>query len=241
MLTRLYRDWLARGWDLSDLDAFRMEEGDGDGDGGGGDGASGGDGGGAGTGAAGSSGDGTGGGGDGQGGGGSDAQDVSQLPDWAQKIIRDTRAEAATHRTAKKAADDERQATLKAVAKALGLETGDDPDPAKLAADLAAQQAENRRLKIEAAFAKAAKQHKADEDLTLAVLHRNGKLAELDPSAADFDTALAALVEEAVKANPKLKATPAAGKSGADLGGGGGGSDTKPKTLLDAVAAQMSG
>lgn len=156
-----------------------------------------------------------------------DSGKVEDLPDWAQRIIRDTRKEAGDARAAGKKAADEAQAALtKSIGKALGLIKDDEkPDPAKLTEQLTATQAEARTLKVERALDKAARKHGADEDLLVAVLAHNGELKKLDPTADDFTKTLDALVKTTVDANPKLKATQAAAASGVD---GAGGSGEKP-------------
>ena len=97
-----------------------------------------------------------------------------------------------------------RAETLEEIAKALGLKPGE-VDPAEVARQLDAARGETRQLKIDRALDRAARALKADEDLVGAVLARTGKLADLDPTAVDFEDKIKALVEEAVTANPRLK------------------------------------
>ncbi|WP_293787769.1 hypothetical protein, partial [uncultured Aeromicrobium sp.] len=82
--------------------------------------------------------------------------------------------------------------------------------------------ADAKNARVELALYKASAKHDADPDLLTAVLAHKGKLSDLDPTADDFDTTLDALVKQAVADNPRLKAAPAAGKSGAELNGGSG-------------------
>jgi hypothetical protein len=58
-----------------------------------------------------------------------DAQDVSALPDWAQKLIKDTRGEAASNRTAKTQAEKDKADMLSKIGQALGLTKDERPDP----------------------------------------------------------------------------------------------------------------
>lgn len=80
-------------------------------------------------------------------------------------------------------------------------------DPVKLAEQLGAQQAENRRLRVDAAVTAACRAQDvgADESLMLPVLVYSGKLADLDPAAPDFGDKVKALVLAEVTANPRLK------------------------------------
>lgn len=148
------------------------------------------------------------------------AENVSDLPQWAQdKLAALNRENASTRVNAKQQAADEARAEL---LRKLGLtKDGEEtPDPAKLAADLTAKDAALRTLTVERALDKAARKAGADEDLLAAVLAHKGALGKLDPTAADFTTQLEALVKTEVDGNPKLKAARAAGASGVELGGG---------------------
>lgn len=67
-----------------------------------------------------------------------ETQDVSQLPDWAQKLIKEARADAAKSRTTAKqtAAEEARTALLADISKALGMNPDDEPTVEQLAAEL---------------------------------------------------------------------------------------------------------
>lgn len=153
---------------------------------------------------------------------------VEDLPDWAQKIIADTRKEAGDARVAGKAAAEEAQKALtQSIGKALGLVKDDEQtDPAKLTEQLTATQSENKLLKIERAAEKAARKAGADVEALLDSRTFATKLGGLDHAADDFASKLDALVKETVDANPKLKATQAAAASGAEFSGGSGESST---------------
>lgn len=168
------------------------------------------------------------------------AQKVEDLPDWAQKLLKDTRDEAAKNRTGKTAAEEQQQKILKAVAQAAGLKIeGDDeqPDPAKLTEELTKSQQQAREAAVQLAVYKSASKNEGDPD---ALLDSNAFLAsvkDLDPTAADFAGKVETAIKDAVKNNPKLKATQAAGSSSADHGAGGSGEKNTraPKSLADAV------
>jgi hypothetical protein len=112
------------------------------------------------------------------------------------------------------------------------------PDPAKLAEQLTAAQAENARiaseweqerktLKVQAALPGVLAKANADPGLTEAVLATSGALAKLDPTSDSFAADLASAVNEAIEANPRLKIeAPAARspRSGAEIPGRSGGS-----------------
>jgi len=161
---------------------------------------------------------------------------VEDLPDWAQKLIRDARKEAAEHRTGKNSAEQKYQGTLDAIAKALGLKQDEKLSPEDLAKQLEERDSELYRMRVERGMARACRKHGADEDLTVALLAHQGKLDDLDPSAKDFDAKLDALVKTAVDSNQKLRLTQAAGKSSVDHATGGGERRSdKPKSLAAAV------
>lgn len=169
---------------------------------------------------------------------------VEDLPEWAQKIIRDSRDEAGKARTTAKAnaAAEARDALAKEIGKALGLVKDDEtPDPAKLTEQLTATQAQARQAAIELAVYKAAGKHSGDP---IAILDSRTFLASvqaLDPNGSDFPTALDAAIKAAVDGNPKLKATaPAAGASTVQHAGGSGEGAVKPKTLDEAIAKKMA-
>jgi hypothetical protein len=173
---------------------------------------------------------------------------VDQLPDWAQKIIRDTRKEAGDNRAKALTAETAAQERVNKILEAAGIKTADEPlDPAKLTEQLSAKDQAIRDLKVERALDKAARKAGADEDLLDAVLTRKGALAGLDPSATDFAQQLDALVKAEVDANPKLKAARAAGASGIEQTGGSGEqgqiTEQQLKTMTpdQIVAAQAKG
>lgn len=179
----------------------------------------------------------------GQNGTGAEAQNVDELPEWAQKIIRDTRSEAANHRTKANEATAAQQATLDAIAKALGLKNDDGedegPKPEELTAQVQAAQAQAREAAVQLAVYRTASKHDGDPDALLDSRTFLAKVADLDPSADDFGTKVDQAIKAAVDTNPKLKASQAgAHRSGQDLTGGTGEGRTRtPQSLTDAVAS----
>jgi hypothetical protein len=164
---------------------------------------------------------------------------VEDLPDWAQKLIKDTRGEAAEHRTKATAAERKLTDQLDGIAKALGLKEDEKTDPAKLASELTKAQDQARQTAVELAVYRSSAKHQGDPDALLDSRGFLAKLADLDPTDAKFAAKVETAIKDAVKDNPKLKATQAAGSSSADHGAGGSGEQQKrtPKTLTDAVSA----
>ena len=154
---------------------------------------------------------------------GAQPDDVGSLPEWAQKLIRDTRQEAATHRTKANEISTKHQEALDAIAAALGLKGDDDPaTAAKTAAeerDAARQEA--RATKIENAVLRIAAKHGANPEALTDSRSFMKQLEAIDPAAEDFAAQVDAAVKKAVEANPSLKgASPAPARSGGPVGGG---------------------
>ncbi|MBD2760067.1 hypothetical protein IEE94_11165 [Yimella sp. cx-573] len=150
---------------------------------------------------------------------------VEDLPDWAQKMIRDARGEAAKDRTNAKqaAADEARTEYAQAIGKALGLitdDTAEQVDPAKLTADLTAAQQQQRDAAVELAIYKAATATGADPaKLTDSRAFMASIPHDLDPT---DTTAVTELVSAAVDKNPSLRTLTATGASSANHTGGSG-------------------
>lgn len=167
------------------------------------------------------------------------AADVQSLPDWAQKMIGDLRNEAAGNRTKAKSAEDERNELLASIGKALGVTDDEQPDPAKLAADLEATQADARVARIEAAAVRAAVKAGANPDALLDSRSFLDTAAKLDPTADSFSTDLESAITKALEANPTLKTTgQAPGKSGADHTGETGGRHIFTRAEIQAMTAE---
>lgn len=161
-------------------------------------------------------------------------QKVEDLPDWAQKIITDTRAEAAANRTGKTTLEQQLAAITKAINPDAGTEA---PDPDALAQQLAAKDETIRTLTIDNALTTALATNQASA-LTASVLRGENALKDLDPTAPDFQAKLDAVVKEAITKHPELRTVQAAGASGANFNGGTGEGATRPTTIEGAVAAR---
>ena len=176
-----------------------------------------------------------------QGGQGSSDGKVEDLPEWAQKQIRDARAEAGKARTdAKtKAADEATEALTKKLLAALGKDDDGKTKvtPEELAKQLGETRSEANQTKIELAVYRTAGKHQGDPDALLDSRGFLAKLTDLDPTAKDFTAKVETAIKDAVKDNPKLKVAQAAGSSSADHGAGGSGEQQTrtPKSLADAV------
>lgn len=171
---------------------------------------------------------------------GTEAKTVEELPDWAQNIVRDARAEAAKSRVnGKTAAEEAQKAITEQIGKALGLvKDGDDaPDPAALTQAATEAQAEAKAARVELAVYRAAGAAQADPAALLDSRAFLDAVKDVDPT---DSAAITAAIKSALTDNPRLKATPAVpNKSGGDLTGGTGEGQSKtPKTLDDAVASR---
>ncbi len=134
-------------------------------------------------------------------------QDTGDSKTFDEKYVKELRDEAAKYRKERKQYADDKQKLenqIKSIQKALGLDDGE-PDEKALEEKLNAKETELRSLKVENAFSKVARKAGADEDLTLAVLHRKGKLNDLDPDD-NLEGSLEDLVKQELESNPKLKA-----------------------------------
>lgn len=131
------------------------------------------------------------------------AQDVKSLPDWAQKLITDTRSEAAQHRTGKNEAEQKYQGTLDAIAKALGLKDDDPPDPDRLAQQVTSEQTRARDAQVQLAVYRRAGANGASGDALLDSASFLRTLTDVDP---DNDAAVDAAIKAAVEKNPNLAA-----------------------------------
>lgn len=172
-------------------------------------------------------------------------QDITSLPDWAQKVITEARAEAGKARTVAKqnAADAARQELAQDIGKALGLVEGDKaPTPEELTAQLRESQGQITSAQEQAAAAaielhvyKTAARLGADADALLDSRAFCDSIDALDPDQQpeQFNAAVQQAIEAALHRNPSLRAR-TAGRSGADLGGGSG---DQPHSLDKQIAA----
>lgn len=144
---------------------------------------------------------------------------VDALPSWAQKIVHDARAEAATHRTsAKTAAEKAQQELTDKIAVALGLKPDAATDPAALTASLTQAQTDAQNAARQLAIYKAAGTTGADPNRLLDSNSFMTSVAGIDPG---DGAAITAAIQSAIAGNPILKAVQAAAASGAELGGSG--------------------
>ena len=173
------------------------------------------------------------------------AENVDQLPAWAQKIIRDTRKEAGDNRTAKAAAETDANAKIKAALTALGI-SDDTEDPlkaAQTAADTAAKERDTAKATARDTAAELIVwRHAKDLGVNPAALTDSKAfekaIKDLDPTDPQFGEAVKTAAKTAAENNPILKQAPAAGASGADFTGG-----TREISGIDAqiAAAEKAG
>lgn len=175
------------------------------------------------------------------------AEDISSLPDWAQKQIRDARAEAGKARTgAKQAAAEEATAELTArLARALGL-AGDEPvDPDELTAQIEQAQSVAWRNGVELQVFRAAGALGANPDALLdsmAFIDSLDDLVDEDPRSPEFAAALQTKVQEALARSNSYKATgqaPAATSAprpDPSQGARGASPAARPTSLFDAIS-----
>ena len=182
--------------------------------------------------------------GDGADGDGQDpAQRGTKLTDPAalQREVDEARRQAAAERTKRTDAETARNQALEAfkpIAKLLGFDTGQEPDPAALQQKLEQTQAELRAERVNNTFYRVASQVDANPELTLRYLRGGNELNDLDPSADDFEATLKTIVQAAISSTPALKATPQAGGS-FDGGARGGGTPAEPDDLAGLIAQRV--
>lgn len=140
---------------------------------------------------------------------------VEKLPAWAQKLIRDTRTDAATQRTRAKehsdalaALETKSQSQLDGIAKALGLKPEEaTPDQIMAERDAEKARAETsdaraRASAVELAVFRAASGLDAKGDALLDSRSFLSRLEGMDPSADDFQARVKDAIESALAANP---------------------------------------
>lgn len=163
---------------------------------------------------------------------GTEAQDVSSLPPWAQKLLTDTRSEAAKHRTEKQTATQQAQAAQAqrdAILKAAGLKADGfeaDPDPAALTEQIQEARAVAWTNAVELSVVRSALAVGADSEKLIdsrAFIDSLDAFVDLDPNSAEFKTKLADHVKAYVDKHPTFKAAaPGPARSGGDHPGGAG-------------------
>lgn len=153
------------------------------------------------------------------------AEKVEDLPDWAQKIIREARKEAGDHRTA---ANTEKQ-RVAAILAAAGIKP-DEPDPIKVAQK--ATETANAAVRKLSVFEQAAAVG-ADPSKLLDRASFLSSISGIDPS---DGAAIKTAVEAAIAADATLKATRAVGASTVETPGGPG----EQGQITEAQLAQMT-
>ncbi|MFJ3097356.1 hypothetical protein [Streptomyces hydrogenans] len=164
-----------------------------------------------------------------------------------EKELADARKEAAKDRTTAKqqAADEAVKALTEKLGKALGLVKDDvPPDPAALAkaieqkdSALTERESALRAKDVELAVWARAEKAGAKASALLDSRSFTRSLADLDPTAKGFTTALDDAIKAAVKDNPAFAVQQPAVRSGGDLSGGTGESKTKRSGSLSGAVS----
>lgn len=182
-----------------------------------------------------------------------DPQDVSALPDWAQKALKKARADAGNARTTAKqqAAEEARTQLMAEISKAVGLDPNAEPTVDDLKTQLEELRTENSELQAsqtESTYRDivrtAATTANADAD---ALLDSAGFLAavqdELDAEFTDDDLAKAvAKVAKEYAKKPRFAKTTAPARSGGEIPGGPPApTKQRPKSLNEAIRRDYGG
>ncbi|MFJ9657611.1 hypothetical protein ACIRPR_06535 [Streptomyces griseoflavus] len=176
---------------------------------------------------------------------------VDSLPEPVAKVIRDAREEAGKSRTVAKqnAAEEARQELLGTISKALGVEGDKPPTPEELTRQLTESQSALTVAQEQAASAaielhvyKTALRLGADADALLDSRSFCDRIDSIDPSAKpeEFNKSVEAAITEAIDANPKLRTGLVPRRGGGDFTGGPG-TQRRPTSLHDAIAAKLGG
>ncbi len=176
------------------------------------------------------------------------AEDLASLPDWAQKVIRDARAEAASTRTTAKqtAAEQARTELTAQIAKALGLDGDEPPDPEELTAQIEQAQAAAWRSGVELQVFRGASALGADPAKlldSLSFIDSLDDLVDVDPGTPDFAAQLQAKISAAIERNPTFKAdqapaaaAPSTPRPDPSQGTRGAIAAARPTSLFDAIS-----
>jgi hypothetical protein len=182
-----------------------------------------------------------------------DAQDVSDLPEWAQKALKEARAEAGKARTGakQKAAEEARAEVFADIKKRLGLDTDGEPTVDDLKAQL--DERDNRIAELEAGQMEsayrdvvrtAAAAAKADAEALLdSAGFQEAVMAELDDEFTDaqLTEAVAKVVKE-YATKPRFAAAAAApARSGGEMTGAPAPARGRPKSLTQALNRAYGG
>jgi hypothetical protein len=182
-----------------------------------------------------------------------DPKDVSALPDWAQKLIKDARADAGKARTSAKqqAAEEARNQLMAEISKTLGLDTDGEPTVDDLRAQLEELQTEKAELEAaqtESAYRDAVRSAanglSADAEALLdSAGFRNAVQDELDDDFTDeqLATAVKKVAAEYAK-QPRFQKSAAPARSGGEITGGPPpATKQRAKSLNEAVRRQYVG
>lgn len=176
-----------------------------------------------------------------------DPKDVDSLPSWAQKLIKDARADAGKARTSAKqqAADEARAALMAEFAKTLGLDSDGEPSVDNLRAQLEELQSEKAELEAAQtessyrdAVRTAASAANADADALLdSAGFRDAVQAELDDEFTDEDLtkAVAKVTKEFAKKARFAKSTAPPRSGGEITGGPPAAGKQRPRSLTEAL------
>jgi hypothetical protein len=175
------------------------------------------------------------------------AENTADLPDWAQKALRDARAEAARSRTTAKqtAADEARQELTAQIARALGLSEDEEVDPGALTEQIEQAQAAAWRSGVELQVHRVASRLGGNADAlldSLSFIDSLDDLVDADPRSADFATELEAKVQAALEKNQNYRAAgqaPAAStapRPDRSQGPRGAAPAARPTSLFDAIS-----
>lgn len=174
-----------------------------------------------------------------------DPQDISALPEWAQKVIRDARADAGKARTSAKqqAAEEARNQLLADISKTLGLDPNAEPTVEQLQEQLSELSTANEQLQAaqtenfyRETIRSAAGAAGADADALMdSASFRDAVQDELDDDFSDDDlvSAVKKVTAEYAK-KPRFAAHHGAARSGGDFAGGPAGPPNIDQQIADA-------
>lgn len=177
-----------------------------------------------------------------------DPKDVSALPEWAQKLIKDARADAGKARTSAKqqAAEEARSQLMAEISKTLGLDTDGEPTVDDLRSQLEELQSEKAALEAaqtetsyREAVRTAASTLNADTEALLdSGSFRDAVAEELDEDFTDEQlTAAVAKVAKEYAKKPRFAKQAAPARSGGEITGGPPApTKQRPRSLTEAIS-----
>ncbi|SDM77254.1 hypothetical protein [Streptomyces wuyuanensis] len=177
---------------------------------------------------------------------------VDSLPEPVAKVIREAREDAGKARTVAKAnaATEARNELLGTISKALGLEGDKPPTAEQLTQQLTESHGKLTAAEERAASAtlelhvyKTANRLGADADALLDSRSFCDQIDNIDPAGKtpeEFNAAVEQAIRAALDGNPQLRAGRAPRRGGGDFAGGPG-TERRPTSLNDAIAARLGG